>query len=82
MITEKTRIRDNRKRINHEFSKNLEERKKASLYNFELPKIQSDMDGGYDQYRKKILPLNIRPETADELKDLDHFEKNHKKKFR
>ena len=41
IITEKTRIRDNRQRINCDFINGIEERKKNSVYNFELPKISS-----------------------------------------
>lgn len=52
------------------------------MYNFELPKIHSELETGYDFYKKKILPNDGRPETVDELKDLDHFEKNLRKKFR
>ena len=70
MLTEKTRIRDNRKKINNEFRNGIEERKKNSLYHFELPKIQSDMDLSYEYFKRKILPNYGRPETADELKDL------------
>ena len=80
MLTEKTRIRDNRKKINNNFQNEIEVRKKKCVYNFELPKIQSDME--MRDIRTKILPNYERSETHEDLMDLDKFEQKMKRKFR
>ena len=50
------------------------------MYNFELPKIQSDVE--MRDVRTKILPTYERNETVEDLKDLDRFERQLQRKFR
>ena len=79
LITEKSRIRGNRDKMSLSFKKNLEQRKKTSLYNFELPKLQSELITGYRP--KKILP-STTVSSMEELQDLDDFELKLRKKFK
>lgn len=80
MLTEKTRIRDNRKKTNQRFQEDINQRKKKCLHVFELPKIQSEME--MTKKIDKVEGLSCQKKESEELGGLDSFERNLKKKFR